>query len=69
MAAFSNVDKIEDFIAAYELHHKTKYLTRFDILASERAAVEDELRFMGITPATLFPGFEGACKSLRAELF
>ena len=57
MAAFSNIDKIEDFIAAYELHHKTKYLTRIDILASERAVVEDELRFMGITPATLFPGF------------
>ena len=69
MAAFSNIDRIEDFIAAYELHHKMKYLTRIDILASERATVEDELRFMGITPATLFPGLEGACKSLRAELF
>jgi hypothetical protein len=69
MAAFSNVDKIEDYVTAYEKAHKAKYLTRIDILASERGVVEDELRFMGITPATLFPGFEGACKSLRSELF
>jgi hypothetical protein len=69
MAAFSTVDDIEDFIAAYELQNRAKYLTRIDILASEREVVEDELRFMGITPATLFPGLEGACKSLRSELF
>jgi hypothetical protein len=60
---------MEDYIAVDELAHKTKYLTRIDILASERGAVEDELRFMGVTAATLFPGFEGACKSRRAELF
>jgi len=69
MAAFSNLENIEDFIAAYEYENNAKYLTRIDILASERETVEDDLRFMGITPATLFPGFEGACKSLRAELF
>lgn len=69
MAAFTNIDNIEDYIAAYELAHKKTYLTRIDILASERCAAEDELRFMGITPATLFPGIEGACKALRAELF
>jgi hypothetical protein len=69
MAAFSNLYNIEDFVAAYEMVNTANYLTRIDILASERELVEDELRFMGITPATLFPGFEGACKSLRAELF
>src|ERR1039458_2579997 len=69
MAAFSNIDRIEDYIAAYEASEKKTFLTRIDILATERTTVEDELRFMGITPATLFPGFEGACKSLRAELF
>jgi hypothetical protein len=69
MAAFSNIDNIEDFIRTYEWVEKAQFLTRIDIYANQREEVEDELRFMGITPATLFPGIEGACKSLRAELF
>lgn len=69
VAAFSNVEDIEGFVGAFELNHAQKYLTRIDIQASEREAVEDELRFMGISAATLFPGVEGACRSLHAELF
>jgi len=69
MAAFSSIDNIEDYIAAYELDAKQQFLTRIDIHADERDRAEDELRFMGITPASLFPGIEGVCKSLRAELF
>jgi hypothetical protein len=69
MAAFSNVDDIEGFVGAFERQQKATYLTRIDIHANEREIVEDELRFMGITPATLFPGVEGACKALRSELF
>lgn len=69
MAAFSNVDDVEGFVSAFELQHKVTYLTKIDIRADQREIVEDELRFMGITAATLFPGFEGACKALRSELF
>jgi hypothetical protein len=69
VAAFSNVDDIEDFVMAHEIHQKQTYITRIDIHASEREQVEDDLRFMGISAATLFPGLEGACKSLSAELF
>lgn len=69
MAAFSNVEDIEGFIGAFELQEETEYLTRIDVRSDEREVVEDELRFMGITPATLFPGLEGTCKALRAELF
>ncbi len=69
MAAFSNIDDIEGFVSAFELQHHEKYLTRIDVRADQREVVEEELRFMGITAATLFPGLEGACKSLRAELF
>jgi len=69
IAAFSNVEDIEGFVGSFEAKHNRVYLTRIDIHANERAHVEDDLRFMGITPSTLFPGFEGACKDLRAEMF
>ena len=69
VAAFSTVEDIEGFVAAHEQEHKQTFITRIDVHAAEREQVEDDLRFMGITAATLFPGFEGACKSLAAELF
>ena len=69
VAAFSTVEDIEGFVVAHEMHEKKCFLTRIDIHASEREKVEDELRFMGITAATLFPGYEGVCQSLSAALF
>lgn len=69
VAAFSNIDEIEGFVAQVEQQHGVKCLDWIDIRADERQVAEAELRFMGITAATLFPGLEGACKSLRAELF
>ena len=68
-AAFTNVVNVEDFIGTYESYDKVSILTRIDIHADEREAAEQELAFMGITPAALFPGFDGICKSLRAKLF
>lgn len=69
VAAFSNLEDIESFVAAFELAHTQTYLTRIDIRADQRDEAEDDLRFMGITAATLFPGVEGVCSSLRARLF
>jgi hypothetical protein len=69
VAAFSNVEDIEGYIAFIEKTHKRRFLERIDIKASERKSAEADLRFMGITAAALFPGFEGACKALRSELF
>lgn len=69
VAAFSTIEDIEGFVTAHEKHQQKSFLTRIDIHASERENVEDELRFMGITAATLFPGYEGVCKSLSADLF
>jgi FRG domain len=69
IAAFSNVDDIEGFIAGYEVQHNVKCLTRIDIKADQRQIVEEDLRFMGITAAMLFPGVEGVCRAVRAECF
>jgi hypothetical protein len=69
MAAFSNVEDIEGFIASVEAKSPKRFLRRFDIHGTERKKAECDLRFMGITAASLFPGFDGICRSLRAELF
>jgi hypothetical protein len=69
IAAFSNLDDIEGFITAFEMKHETKCLHRLDIHSDQRPAVLDDLRFMGITPATLFPGVEGICRFLRTTFF
>lgn len=69
VASFSNVDDMEIYIRELEEAHKRKYLTIIDIPFAERPAVLDELRLMGITAGSLFPGLDGACRSLRAKFF
>jgi hypothetical protein len=69
IAAFSNIDDIEGFIGAVEERDNKTCLERIDIHSTERERAAIDLRFMGIAATTLFPGFEGICKSLRDELF
>lgn len=67
--AISNVDDIEAFIKIYEDYHKEKYLRKIDLLVSERKRAMRELQLMGITAASLFPGFDGICKYLKERCF
>ncbi|MBA4148341.1 MAG: FRG domain-containing protein [Verrucomicrobia bacterium] len=69
VAAYTNIEDIEGYVSTLEKQQNRQFLTRFDILAEERDAVVEDLRFMGITAATLFPGVEGVCRSLRAKCF
>jgi hypothetical protein len=41
----------------------------FDIPYSERDTVMAELRLMGITHSSMFPGLDGACQALKEKLF
>jgi hypothetical protein len=45
------------------------FLTAIDIPASERDAAMDDLRFMGITAGSMFPGIDGVCEELRERNF
>lgn len=68
VAFVSNVDDIEGHIRRYE-RSAVPLLHALDIPSSERDAVMDELRFMGITAGSLFPGLDGACEELKERNF
>jgi hypothetical protein len=46
-----------------------QYLYAFDLPLSERDKVVQELRYMGITAGSLFPGLDGACEELKNRNF
>jgi hypothetical protein len=69
-AAFSisSVDDIESYIASMESQTK-RYLWAMDLPVRERPHVVRELRLMGITAGSLFPGLDGACEDLKDRNF
>jgi len=69
IASFSNVDDMEGFIARQETVTNRKHLTIIDIPIAERKRALEELRLMGITAGSLFPGLDGICRSLREKSF
>ena len=64
----TNISDIESWLDSITPSHR-KYLTKIDILKSERKKVMSELTKMGITSASLFPGIEGTCKALKERYF
>jgi hypothetical protein len=71
VALISNVDDIEGYLQGREQNQKIAepFLSALDIPVSEREAVFNELRYMGITAGSLFPGLDGACEELRERNF
>jgi hypothetical protein len=65
----SNVADIGGFIQIVGDQQKFEYLKAIDIPASERDLALKDLRYMGITAASLFPGIDGACMALKERLF
>ncbi|MDP2716290.1 FRG domain-containing protein [Rheinheimera sp.] len=66
---FSNMANIENCIQYFEGQSDRKVIRYFDIPYSERNTVMTELRHMGITHSSMFPGLDGACQALREKLF
>jgi hypothetical protein len=71
VALISSVDDIESYLEGREKNFKVQepHLRAFDISASDRDAALSELRHMGITAGSLFPGLDGACEELRERNF
>jgi len=66
----TNVDDVETYVATRERDNSDKkYLTAIDLPADQREEVMRDLRYMGITAGTLFPGLDGACEELRERNF
>jgi hypothetical protein len=61
----TNLDDIEAYVLEREHEAGIPYLQAIDIPARERDEVMTELRFMGITAASMFPGIDGVCEELK----
>jgi hypothetical protein len=69
VSTVTNIDDIEAYIAGAERTSGHIYLTVVDLPVYERPDVMRELRMMGITASTLFPGLDGVCEDLRERSF
>ena len=65
----SSVVEIEAFVAEAEGQKHKRYLTKIDLPKASANAGLAELRLMGITEASLFPGLDGICRELRDRFF
>lgn len=66
---YTNLEDPEAWIRLTEKEKAKKYLTVIDIPRSERKFAMRDLAYMGVTAAALFPGLDGACRSLKEQIF
>jgi hypothetical protein len=65
----TNIDDIEGYVLEKEVETGIQFLEAIDIPANEREKAMRDLRFMGITAGSMFPGIEGVCEELRERNF
>lgn len=65
----TNIDDIESYVLRCENECGHRFLFAADIPINERDEVMNDLRFMGITAATMFPGIDGVCEELKEQNF
>jgi hypothetical protein len=65
----TSLDDIESYIREKEEIKNKTYLSAIDLPVRERREVVRELRYMGITAGSLFPGLDGACEELADRNF
>lgn len=63
----TSVDDIEAFLL--RIAPDTTYLQAIDLPVRDRRHVMRELRYMGITAGSLFPGLDGTCEDLKEQNF
>ena len=69
MLSLTNLRDVERHIMYLERKSKEKYIYAFDLPRDEGIKVLHDLRLMGLTQATLFPGIESICREMRARQF
>ncbi len=65
----TNIDDIETYIGRKESQSHKQYLWAIDLPIQERTLAVRDLRYMGITAGSLFPGLDGACEELTERNF
>lgn len=68
VSTVTNAHDIEGYVRSMESEGRT-YLWAVDLPVGERDKVIEDLRIMGITAGSLFPGLDGACEALRDRNF
>jgi hypothetical protein len=69
LLTLTNVQDIEWFLHVMEIRIGKQLLTVIDLPKSETASILSELRLMGITRSSLFPGIESICLDTKGRLF
>lgn len=69
LLTLTNLHDIEEYIQLQERRAEQRYLYAYDLPKGEAAKALSDLRLMGITQATLFPGVESICADMRARRF
>jgi hypothetical protein len=69
LSSLANMVDIESWVRLVEKAIGRSFLMAFDIPKSERSYVMEDLRTMGITAGSLFPGLDGACEAMAEERF
>ena len=69
LSALTNIDDIEAYIEFHERRTNQKFLHVFDLPLAQRGEVLRELQSMGVEAASLFPGLDGSCESLKLKRF
>lgn len=61
----TNVADMENMLCMVEKATGLSLLTAVDVPISEATAALSDLKFMGLTAATMFPGLDGLCRTMR----
>ncbi len=64
----TNVGLVEGFILFHERQDNQGYLFAIDVPVSLATEALEDLAFMGLTAATMFPGLDGVCRMMRHEM-
>jgi hypothetical protein len=64
----TNISDLEEHLARQEEIDGRKLLLAADIPVACASEALEDLHFMGLTPATLFPGLDGVCRLLRHRM-
>jgi hypothetical protein len=69
ISVFANVADVESFVKCREKQYSKDFLSVIELPWSERPMIMKDLRSMGITAASLFPGLDGTCEAFKEEYF
>jgi hypothetical protein len=64
----TNVADLETLLLAYERDRGAKLLRCVDIPVSCASEALEDLEFMGLSAAALFPGLDGVCRTMRHQI-